>query len=184
MMRQQKFFTFLISLILGISLFAFKPQAVKAQTAIPAYGRLGHVITPVNLRGRWVYHGSKVLGQNPRKLYKVRIGKHRINGIKLYQANLKQTEQYAQHFRRYHFIVDLTMNWGRATIFNRDGRQWFNVNGWTAGAGNGTSYTLTTKMEHGQAEPVLAIGIGYKPFIVAYARLVARPHYPYQPKQF
>lgn len=183
-MRRNKIMLLLIALGLVLGVGFFKAEPVQAQAAIPAYGRLGHVITPVDIRGKWVYHGSAQLGQNPHRLYKVRIGKHRINGIKLYQADLRQTSQYAQHFRKYHFIVDLTMNWGRATIFNRNGLQWFNVNGWTAGAGNGTSYALTTKMVNGKSVPALAIAVGYKPFIVAYARLVARPHYPYRDKPY
>lgn len=137
--------------------------------AAASYGRIGEVTPPARMRGKWYYKGSKLLGQNPNKIYRIKVGRHRINGIKLYQANLNVTEKYAKNYQKYRFVIDQTMNWGRASIFNINHTQWLNVTGWTAGAGNGTSYSLVEKMHHGKMVRALAIGIGYKPFIAAYA---------------
>lgn len=163
---KKKLLLLLTSLLIILGLSAFTSPVSAA-----SYGRSGHVITPVNMRGKWLYRGSTDLGQNPNKIYKVKIGRHHINGLKLYQANLNVTSKYALHFKKYRFVIAQTMNWGRATIFNRDGRQWLNVTGWTAGAGNGTSYAVTSKTVSGKVVPVLLIGIGYKPFVVAHAYL-------------
>ncbi len=157
---------FLLSALLLLSGFAFiNDKPVQASS----YGRIGEVTPPARMRGKWYYHGSKMLGQNPHKIYKVKITKHRVNGIRLYQANMKVTQKYAKHFKKYRFVVMQTMTWGRASIYNLDNIKWLNVNGWTAGAGNGTSYGLVTRTKNSQPVRALAIGIGYKPFIVAYA---------------
>ncbi|KRL90930.1 hypothetical protein FC46_GL001540 [Lactobacillus kalixensis DSM 16043] len=158
------------------SLFAF---GYKDNVQAASYGRIGHVVTPANMRGKWVYKGSALLGQKHDKLYKVRIGKHHVDGIKLYQADLAKTSKYARNYKKYHFIIDQTMTWGNASIFNKDGIQWLNVNGWTAGAGNGTSYGLVQKKVNGQDVTALAIGVGYKPFIAAYAYRVPSHHHDY-----
>lgn len=172
---KKKLWLLLTSLLLIFSFATFsKPVQASSQ-----YGKIGHVITPVNMRGKWLYRGSTDLGQNPNKIYKVRIGRHHINGLKLYQANLNVTSKYALHYKKYRFVIAQTMNWGRATIFNRAGLQWLNVTGWTAGAGNGTSYALSSKTINGRAVPVLLIGIGYKPFIVAHAYLKPHQHLTY-----
>lgn len=143
-----------------ISLSSISPKKIQA-----AYGQVGHVVTPVNMRGKWYYKGSTLLGQNPKMTYKVKISKHHIGNLKLYQANSNITNKYAQNYKKYRFVIDQTMNWGNATIFNQNGVQWLNVNGWTAGAGNGTSYALVQKTNN----TALAIGYGYKPFIAVYA---------------
>ncbi|RVU70905.1 MULTISPECIES: hypothetical protein [Lactobacillus] len=149
------------------------PQSTQASSK---YGKIGTVITPTNMRGKWRYQGSSILGQKTYRHYKVRIGKHHVNGLRLFQADTAITSKYAANYKKYHFIIDQTMNWGNATIFNRNGIQWLNVNGWTAGAGNGTFYGLTTHEHHGKMEPALAIAIGYKPTIVAYAYRVSKYH--------
>lgn len=151
------------ALAAALSLGIFAPKAEAA------YGKIGHVVTPANLRGNWYYKGVKTLGQDQHHFYKVHIGKHHVNGIKLYQADLKKTSNYARHYKKYRYVIDNTMNWGNATIFNRNGIQWLNVNGWTAGAGNGISYGLVTKTRRGKQVEALAIATGYKPFINAYA---------------
>lgn len=155
-----------IAALCSLTMLAFGGSNVVSAAS---YGRIGHVVTPVNMRGKWVYKGSALLGQNKNKLYKVRIGKHHVNGIKLYQADLAKTSKYARNYKKYHFIIDQTMTWGNASIYNSNGIQWLNVNGWTAGAGNGTSYGLVQKKHNGQDVTALAIGVGYKPFIAAYA---------------
>ena len=174
-MSNKKLITTLATLfaLLGVGALTSKPADAAS------YGRIGHVVTPVNMRGKWVYSCSNMLGQKHYKKYKVIISKHHVNGIKLYQANSKVTSKYASNYKKYHFIIDQTMNWGNATIFNKDGIQWLNVNGWTAGAGNGTYYGLVNRSFDGKTEPTLAIAVGYKPTIVAYARRVSKPIHHY-----
>lgn len=171
-MMNKKFLSLPGILVAAFSLAAFGSQPVKAAS----YGRIGEVTPPLRMRGKWYYKGSKALGQDPNKLYKIKIGKHHINGIKLYQADPRKTEKYALHFKKYRFIVNQTMNWGKTSIYNIDNVQWLNVTGWTAGGGNGTSYSLTTQKLHHKLLPALAIGVGYKPFIAAYAYRIPGHH--------
>lgn len=173
---KKKFLAITIAFVTLFSLNYFAGTSVSA-----AYGKIGNVVTPVSMRGKWYYKGSKLLGQNPHKIYKVKIGKHHVNGIKLYQANLKVTQKYAANYHKYRFVIAQTMNWANATIFNSSHNlQWLNVNGWTAGAGNGTYYALVPHQHHGKEVTALAIAIGYKPTIVAYAYRHHKPihHYP------
>lgn len=148
-MMNKKFLSLPGILVAAFSLAAFGSQPVKAAS----YGRIGEVTPPLRMRG-----------------------KHHINGVKLYQADPRKTEKYALHFKKYRFIVNQTMNWGKTSIYNIDNVQWLNVTGWTAGGGNGTSYSLTTKKLHHKLLPALAIGVGYKPFIAAYAYRIPGHH--------
>lgn len=172
---RKKLITIFIALLTVLSISTVTSKSANASS----YGKIGHVVSPANMRGKWRYVGSSMLGQKTYKHYKVRIGKNHVNGTVLYQADPSVTNKYAENYKKYHFIIDQTMNWGNATIFNRNGIQWLNVKGWTAGAGNGTYYGLVNRIHHGRPTTALAIAIGYKPTIVAYAYRVSKPIHHY-----
>ncbi|GFZ26375.1 hypothetical protein [Lactobacillus corticis] len=136
---------------------------------IGKYGAKAAFTTPKSMRGTWYYKGTKALGLNPKKTYKIKITAHTIKGVYLYKANDKVTEKYAMNYKKYQKVINKTSNWGAASTFKAKGKTWVNVQGWAAGAGNGTFYSVTTKKVNGKRVKTLTIGYGYKPFIGAHA---------------
>ena len=167
MIMKKRILSLLAAVLVVSGLTAINSKTVSASSN--SYGRIGEITPPARMKGNWYYRGSKSLGQNPHLIYEVHVTNHKINGVKLYQADLNITNKYALHYKKYPKVVIKTMDWGITSIYNNDNIKWVNVRGWTAGAGNGTSYGLVLKKHHGKLVHALAIGYGYKPTIAAYA---------------
>lgn len=120
-------------------------SASTANSQTGKYGNEGAVTVPSGLRGTWYSadggnEDSITFGQNTlqtsdgtTKLYKQ--SKEFLNN-----SDNSSNQQ----------IANATEDWGRTTIFNHNGMQWLNVQGWLQGAGDGSYFAAHTETINGK----------------------------------